>query len=410
LFSIAVFQRQTDDESLTSAALGFAAVFFAVQLAFFPRLYYPDAQRPYLWLGLCVAAAALIMPAYFGLKKRQNKLIAFCSVIIFLEAARVLTLYASPNPYIDVFIFLRDGCLFMARGINPYTQSYPDIYMQNEGFTLYPPALNYPPGVMYWLLPFQVATGDFRVGYIIADLVAGLMLFLVARKLGRSEEFSRRLALVWFAFPTCLFTLEQSWIDAFLIMTIGLLFYCLLSERWILAGLSLALVLAAKQYSVFIAFFAILWLLMNKGFQWRILMRIGVPALTLSLALYLPFFLADPKTLYYDLVTSLLEQPRRLDAFTWIALLENEFDIIPPNSAIIQIYVVSFSLILVLIWFQRSLDLRLCLAYSVILYAIVFLFGKQAFCNYYQLLSYMLCLYIASAMKSLTVASKSQEA
>jgi hypothetical protein len=176
-------------------------------------------------------------------------------------------------------------------------------------------------------------------------------------------------------------------------MTVALFFYCLVHEKWIWAGISLGCVLAAKQYAIFIPIFVGIWLVRNQ-FDARRARGFIFACTVTALALYLPFFLADSKAFYYGLVTSLLEQPRRPDAFTIVSVLQKEFEITFSGAAILWTYGLALVLLALALIARKTLSLRLCVGSLVILYGFVFLFGKQAFCNYYQFLAFLTAIYL----------------
>jgi hypothetical protein len=410
LFGVYVFRHSAEGEKWQTPALGCVAVFFAglqacVAVSFAgllpwpwpPLLMYAQLGRAYQALQVCLWVAAVAVLVQFVLQGRRGSLLSFCVAALALFAARGLSLIASPDPIIDVFTILTEACRLLTDGVNPYTQTYPDIYLARDGISAYPPMLNYPPGLVYWLLPFGTFAKDIRAGYIVADVAAAVVLYSVARKVGKSEAFARYLALSWAAFPTCLFTLEQAWVDAFLIMTIALLVWCLLDGRWVAAGVAAGFTLAAKQYAVIFVPFIAIWLFRRPDLDRPKAVRLVLSSTLTVLALYLPFFLAAPKTLFTCLVTSLLAQPRRLDALTWIALLENEFGVSLPSAAILGISASAVVALTLAPAVKKTASLGLCLGCSVLLHGVVFLFGKQAFCNYYQLLAYLTCLYLAAA-------------
>jgi hypothetical protein len=393
-FCVCVFRPRAEEEWQTRA-LECVAIFFATLLALRPLLLYPEDGLPYQFMRGCLGVAAFAILVRFFLRTGLDKLVALWAAVLALFAARFLSLRASPDPFIDVFILLRNGCRFLLERINPYTQSYPDIYLERYGSSGYSPALNYPPGILYWLLPFEWLTKDVRTGYVVADAITAGVLFLGARKLGRSTAFSQNLALAWVAYPTCLFTIEQAWVDSVLILAVSLLLLSLLHERWIWAGVCAGFVVGSKQYAVLIVLFIGIWLFRQSNFDRRNARRFFAAALATAAALYLPFFLADPGVFYYDLVPSLLSQPVRFDAFTLVALSYWTFGFTLPMAIVLVIYGVTLAMLVVVLVTRKTADLRFCMGCSVILYGVVFLFGKQAFCNYYQFLAIQVCWYLA---------------
>ena len=368
---------------------------FAIRLAVKPLIIYHYDNAPYHWVQalLWIACAGTLLR--FLIKSPRALVTGFWVAGLAFVTARILTLGASPNPFIDVYVWISQACRYFMDGKNPYVQNYVDIYLEAGGQSYYPPTFNYPPGLLFWCLPFEKLFHDIRGGYVMADVVTAICLYFGAKRLKSPRFFSETLALLWLAFPVGLFTLEQAWVDALLVMGTALMALALLHGWWIAAGIAVGFTLGVKQYSLFVALFAVVWVWRSQSR--KIFIRFFIAAVGTTSALYLPFLLAAPGPFYYSVVQSLLNQPRRMDSFSLTALLNNQFLLVVPNSLVTLISGVGFLALFLPLILGKKVDAADYGRRLVVLYGIVFLCGKQAFCNYYQFLAFLLLLHIGGS-------------
>jgi len=185
-------------------------------------------------------------------------------VLAFLTAV----VFISPDPSIDVFRSNTLGVDFFLKGLNPYSQSYPDLY-QGE--------FDYVPGFLYWPMALYLQTlsrilfGDIRIILILSWFVAP---FLFPR---RHAQF-HQLRLMWWTIPLLAFGLEEAWLDPILAASATLLLWSAKrkSDRIALIAAVFAIVTAAsvKQYGFIIGFFFLLQVLARK--EWKEFWKISI--------------------------------------------------------------------------------------------------------------------------------------
>jgi len=160
------------------------------------------------------------------------------------------------------------------------------------------------------------------------------------------------------------------------------------TRRWVAAGALLAALIGIKQY-------AVLLVLPSAVFAWRLggraaLFRAtGATAIVLVL-LIAPFALLDGDALYHQLAGTLFQRELRNDSLSIPAFIINALGRELPGAFLAAVTVASaigFSA-----WLARKehVDEHDWLSAIVMTFAITFLFGKQAFCNYYYLLAALL--------------------
>jgi len=363
--------------------LDWIVLLFALQLASSPKIIYHTDSSTWLVLlsGLVLLVFLSVVSVY-----RSNQQWVFLSSLLILCLLRFLTLLVSPTPKIDVFNNTSLAAQALLQGLNPYTQIYPDIYKGLREYKIVPGIL-YPPFTLYWVTPFKKLFGDIRLAFLITDLGIAFFFKAIAKKLGADKTVQQKTVLVWLTLPVSLFILEQSWIDTLLLFEFSFALYAFLNRRFILCGFLMGVMLATKQYSVI--FVCLLGMEVLKQKPRTDVLKTVVSALVTVALLLLPFLIWDFSSLYHSVVEMPLQEPFRMDSFSIWALLRNEFDISLSARA-----VSFFSLLgLAVGLFNQHKKSTLHLSSSLILtFGFIFFFGKQAFCNYYQLIFYLLLL------------------
>ncbi|MBW2294160.1 MAG: DUF2029 domain-containing protein [Deltaproteobacteria bacterium] len=373
----------------TPAQLLSVAAFFGVgMLALQPQLIYAEEVIPYytlrallglltLWTGVGLVQATSDPEGERG----TRMLIAGTLTLLFVQA---LVVFASPHPLIDVFVTNSAGVDFVLQGNNPYAMTYPDVYRGAYDFI---PGFGYPPGALWLLVPFRLL-GDVRLASIGANVASVVLLLWLMRRAGHSTRTGWIACLAWLALPISLFVLEQAWVDPILVPFILGLMLAVSTRRWVAAGALLAALIGIKQY-------AVLLVLPSAVFAWRLggraaLFRAtGATAIVLVL-LIAPFALLDGDALYHQLAGTLFQRELRNDSLSIPAFIINALGRELPGAFLAAVTVASaigFSA-----WLARKehVDEHDWLSAIVMTFAITFLFGKQAFCNYYYLLAALL--------------------
>lgn len=302
---------------------------------------------------------------------------------LLLLAARVLVLWATPQPFIDVFVVGTEGADRFLQGQDPFTSEYADIY----GGTY-----EYRPGYIYWptVLFLQTASrwlfGDIRVAFILGELLAVVLIAYLTR--GRGPLESRLWAVAWWTFPVALTMLEKAWVDTFLLTFMATLLWAHRRESTVGAGISLGLMAACKQYALVIP--PLYWILLARCRGWgEGLKSLVVTGLTWT-ALMAPFAISGGWGFYEATFRSILILPMRPDALTLQSYFLNQLNWPFPQKLVLLLYLLAFLGLGVWVYFRPRLDsFRVSL---FVLFSLIFIAGKQAFLNYYYLLAFLLLL------------------
>ncbi|MBF0630775.1 MAG: hypothetical protein HQL89_07255 [Magnetococcales bacterium] len=323
------------------------------------------------------------------------------AVIVLWPVILVAVLYASPNPHIDVFHHGIEAVNHLLNGKNPYSEPLSDLYQGAYGYIpgyIYLPVILIANTLAYFFL------GDIRHTYIAAQLVILFSLWRLGRQRGLSPLASPLLAMVWISFPVTLFVLEQAWNDTLLIAFVALLALSLDRQTrnpdtsgWIPTAIFLGLALGTKQYAIILGWITLLFVWRRFGMATAI--KVTLLALAVLAATILPFFLRDPQAFIAHPILEVAGYRIRGDSMSWIAyiLAFTRFETF--GSIILELYLLFAAT--VTLWFIR---LRRVTMFhwawaSMLIYSGLFLFGKQAFCNYYHFLAFFVLLALLSAQE-----------
>jgi len=249
----------------------------------------------------------------------------------------------------------------------------------------------YPPLTVYanalsWLL-FR----DVRGLWIAFDLLAGLCLYLIARRTNPGEQgrYTAQLATLGFLFmPRSLYVIEQSWTEPLLVATLGVLALYMTTKRkagW--TGLLLGLWLSSKQYAV-LAFPAFVrWL----GLRMRTVFIVPIAALV-GLAIILPMALWDFGAMWHDVFGFFLTSDPRPDAMSLVGML-TRWNIEMPGWLPVPLMLIA----IVVLTYKMKRNLSCWCFTAASTWLVFFMLGKQAFMNYFYVIMYALWLAFAAA-------------
>jgi len=323
-------------------------------------------------IGICTGVL-------FSRSRPPTRMMSACMMICaaVLIGAKILVLFASPRPYIDVYYMLQKASETLIAGHNPYRASYTQIYPAG---TSYAPQLFYFPLCVAILAPFRALCGDIRAGYIVCDCVFVLLICRIARRAcGDSAGGSARLAayllgLVYLANPISFFVLEQSWTEPISALLLALSLYLLTRGSHLPGTSALGFSIASKQYNIVLIPFVSL--LRGGG-------KMILPVILIALVTVLPFLLASPREFIASTVLHHLGLAPQAHALNVYSLLFNRYRIRIPE-------LVSWPLLgAVFVSLLRRKDrgaaafLRASITFSFIALLIL----KNVFCNYYYWIS-----------------------
>ncbi len=293
-------------------------------------------------------------------------------------------------------------------GLNPYTQTYADLY--NGGYD-YAPGLNYWPGYYFWSAPFRLL-GDIRLGSVVADAVTAVLLLKLTAKFGADESLQYLMVLSWLSFPVSLFVLEQAWIEPVIVMLMTGLLWCGLTKRWVAAGILLGILSGMKQHMLLLSALTLCYFYRHCARR-EFYKVLGWASATFTVTVAL-FLLVSGQAFIQQTIVTYFQRETRLDSLSLTAYLANEHGLIANNYLLITIYLIALLVSLALILRANPVTWSHWPAALFVSYGVLFLAGKQAFCNYYYLLAFiaLLASFIsspASALEAPTGADASLE-
>ncbi len=375
-------RKQTFNLDFLTKALSLVGIYWCYKLIRDPLVIY--ATNDTLTLFFKITFGTILTGIVF-FKGKFNRSF-FATTIALLFVLKILTLINSPAPHIDVFTSNTKAVQGFLNGLNPYQLSYDDIY---NGQYDYSAGFAYWPGVLIAKTLGYLIYPDVRVVLIICDILSFFGILYLG---GVNKKVGLVFALYWFLFPVQNFVLEQAWVDPILVALTVWTFALISKRKFILAGLSLGAVCATKQYGGIIAIILGLELLMSGSF--KEFGRLTISSMLTFTAIMAPFLIWDTPSLVQMSITTPLTQGYRADSFSLVAILINYWKISPssilfslPGLAALAtspLFIRKFGAAIALFW----------------VFSITFFFGKQAFCNYYYLLTIFLILFMIQETKS----------
>jgi hypothetical protein len=358
-------------ERIAERALPWVPLYFAFLIAAFPNLASVVPSARTLERGIrIIYLISIFALTVFREKMGENRrfvLQGFISLGLYLSV-----MFLSPDPFIDVFRSNRQAVQAFLSGLNPYTQSYPDIYQGAYGYT---PGFAYWPAILYLQSLSQFLFRDIRV--LLVVFWWSVPFLFRAR--------SRPLGLIWWSLPFLPFGFEQAWIDPALSSFFALLLWSHLRGGRILPLFFASLAAATKQYGGLIGFSFSIYLFRRERLKiacLQVLILFGF-----FLIWVLPLVLPSPSAFKAMTIDSHLLAAVRTDALSFTAfwfkltgnLLSGKVQLIAVLSGL------SMGVTHVLLRY-RSRGLRVVPEASAMIFGFSMLFGKFAFCNYHWLL------------------------
>jgi hypothetical protein len=331
------------------------------------------AMTAYIIVGM--AAALLIFPRLPLVKW------AFPVFLVFHTLIAVAFLRSSPAQ-IDVEIYLREGSVALLHGHNPYAIRIPNMFPLNVAEQLYGPGMvvngRVLGGFPYLPLALLVAVpghllGDVRYTQLIAMVVTALALRALA-----SDRVGRAAAVLGVASVSTINMLAGAFTEPTSLALLACLVLALQRRRHLIGALILGLLMVTKQY--FVVVIPILWLVRQRLTRRTILIGLGLAA-----AVTLPLFLVDPGRFWAG-ITGVQRVPLREDS---LSLLVSSVKTLgwPPAWTTALLPVVVGGLTALLLAFRAPRTPAAFAAATGLTLLVTFLFSKQAFGNYYYLVS-----------------------
>lgn len=376
-------QAPPEDPGTAQAILGAASAVGLACHLFTNPTFYADArafQGGFRWFALI---ALVLLCAYLCPHLRASLIRArFLLLLACFALMGIALIRASPRPRIDVWVFQQVTADALLHGRNPYSISFPDIYRAQPGVVYAPQLLQegrvtafpYTPLTVLTGVPAFAAFGDVR--YALLALMVGAAWLLGRAAAGITGELAACLVLFQ---PRALFVLEQTWSEPLVLFCFALAVYAISrAAHRALTGAALGLLAASKQYSPF--------LLVPLAFAMQQRRGLWIAAAVLAAVLG-PFFVGDPAGFWRGVVEFQFLQPFRPDSLSLTALAVRMV-----GPAVLPVAVAGLILGACVIAFcmRRSPGLPLACATAAAAWAVVLIWNKQSFCNYWWLCSGLL--------------------
>jgi hypothetical protein len=370
--------RDPDVESAVPVAWLIQMLFAAFAFGRPPGVYIQVGLAPY------DAIAALI----FGLLATYGRdvlgdsawpsgFVALRRVLLFVAGGAVgaWLLRASPNPEIDLFPLHQQAAEVLLAGKSIYARDSLHVIESFRHTGTIDQYTYLPLGACLATLAYA-ATHDHRWAYFLAQLVGVVLLWRVARKSSlhspRGAAWSDLLAALLLFHPRGPFVLEQAWTEPIALPFLGGVVLAIASGRPILASVLLGLLCATKQHlALYVLFLAFV-----PGIGLRGVVLAGLTAL----GTILPFVLRDPRDFYWAVLGRHSAGWFREDSLSVPAVLYHLGIKIPAWVG----FLAAMAPVPMIGRYPRNVT-SLLLA-SCVAFGLFYLFGRQAFCNYYYLL------------------------
>jgi hypothetical protein len=352
-------------------------------------------------------------------KKRDSQIVrnvrfaAFGAVVL---AAGIAIIRISPAPTIDVWDLQMHGAKALLRGENPYvTVAVPDTTPDRHPFPFVP--YLYAPGTLYAGAIGLLLGGDVRYAMLIALIVTGASLRVVARQpsdgagSGLPSLVEDAPALFVWLMPLLAFIIELSWIDPVQLMLICLAAAAAVRGCLGVSAAVIGLAVMSKQ--------TMFWLVPLAGFALGYRPREWLVMLTTVALGLAPFAIADFHALKHNTVDLLLALSPRDDALCVAVWYKSTFGAPFPTalSTVTAAAVVGLTMLR-----ARAIDpldpkapaqrAALFGRAVALTYFTFFFFAKWAFANYYFLVAGLAALAAATSLRDWheTAASPTREA
>ncbi len=348
--------------------------------------------RTPFWSSLEVQFALLLAALLVGIGVMGGRTARSVVVPILFAIHLTLALWtvnASRPPRIDVYSWHSEAFAALAQHVDPYAITMPNIYGSTQwyapGLATYDRVLvgyPYPPLslILAWLGNFF---GDYRYTNVLATTFAGA--FMAYARPGPLATLAA--SVFWFS-PRLLLVLEQGWTEPQVILLLSFCVFAACRTPKLLA-LALGLLLAVKQYTIFVMPFA--FLLQRKP-DLRSYLGLLARAVVIAAVLTLPWLLWNPHAFFESVIAFQSKQPLRPDALSYLAWATEKGW--KARTSMSFVMLVPAALIAIL----RSPRTPSGFAgAAALLFLSFFAFAKQAFCNYYMMIVGALCCAAAAA-------------
>jgi hypothetical protein len=289
---------------------------------------------------------------------------------------RIMVPIVSPAPIIDVFAFSQESAQLLLKGKNPYVEKLRDPYQGQASFVV-SEHFAFPPANLYPLTLSYLAFGDVRYLSVAGDLLVALVLYRITRARWTSET-AELISLAFLFHPRGLYIINFAWTENILLACFALFLLLSLRGKQAAAAATYGYFLSLKQY---LLFFFLHWFIVERKI-WRVLLGIGVAVATAA-----PFIIWDFDSFWEGAILfNVTKTGFREDSLSITSALYPVMGPINKSLSVIVGGIVSLCAFGVM----RNQGLAgYCRAATLSTFA-MFVFGSQAFCNYYYLVGGLL--------------------
>lgn len=340
---------------------------------------FPNFARGIGWLITLLAATYMVQIELVSLRVSPQSFLLyiwaklgqyrFTIIILLILILKIVAVFASYRYFIDVGVMMHESSAHFLAGRNPYSSA-----------TSWLPGFIYLPLNLLLPLPFYVIFGDTRFGSIIWELIAvGFIYQLVRKELSPKLVKLAELLILLFMFqPRSLFVIEQAWGEPVIVgVTAICLYFFYYRSNDSLAAILFAALLAVKQYLLFMAIPIFILYRLN----WKQYITTSL----IFILILLPFFIWNPGAFYHQTVLHYLQIPPVPTSLGLTAYFAEQGIILPRwiSPATAGLVAVLLGLLL------KRFGLLGYLHTMILTFFCLFIFGQQAFANYYYLISFL---------------------
>ncbi|HEV8607443.1 MAG TPA: hypothetical protein VGQ99_19060 [Tepidisphaeraceae bacterium] len=309
-------------------------------------------------------------------------------------ALGIWVIRATPNPFIDVFVFQQESADALLHGHNPYAMTFTNIY--GDGIAVYAPELQkngrvdfgfpYAPFSLLMIIPGYLV-GDHRYAQLFALAIAAAL--IAFSRPGRTATLA---AILLLTTSRVFMVIELGWTEPLVILWLAATVWCACRRpKWV--PYALGLLLASKQYTIFIPPLAALLVMLK--FTWRAYFILLLKACLVAAIVSLPIILWNLPAFLRSAVTLQLKQPLREDALSYLLYYYWHYDKEGAKAIASWLPFAGAAVMTALsLWLWPRNAGGFAGAIAIVFFAF-FALNRQAFCNYYFLVIGAMCCAIA---------------
>ncbi len=336
---------------------------------------------------LIVTTALLLAVKIYFRKKLLG--FSFLFTLIFFFGFILIIPFLYPEPFIDLYVILKQSIVDIFANKDPYERVFPDIYdgVQDYAYRNQQIKLVYWPMNVFLLAPFQFLFGDLRFAYVFFLLASCLVLYF---GFNRNKLVFYASFILLFSNPYTFYMVKYAWIDILALPFFALYFICFQQKKYVLSFVILGILMSLKLYFIVLFPLSLIYFFnIEKDTKKAILLMI-VSVAVMGIC-FLPYLVTNPKAILYTLEYFANSFPRYDSLSIPGYVFQFGYNIDKMCSAI--------SVLFILWIFFRTYKKKEISIYSQIrnltmILFVLFILAKQAFGNYYYNLMFLGIVYL----------------